>query len=57
MSEIGTDSLKEKLAEIVGEPKVDCREEHLLDFSRANIGSGEKPLFIVNPKPLIRLSF
>jgi len=50
MSEIGTDSLKEKLAEIVGEPKVDGREEHLLDFSRANIGSGEKPLFIVKPQ-------
>jgi hypothetical protein len=41
---------KEKLADIVGEPKVISREEYLLDFTRANIGSGKKPMFIAKPQ-------
>ena len=50
MSEIGTASLKEKLVDIVGEPGVLAQEGPLLDFTRANIGTGGKPMFIIKPK-------
>ncbi len=50
MGEIGSESLKEKLADIVGDPHVVFREEYLLDFSRANIGTGKKPTAIVKPQ-------
>ncbi len=50
MGEISTESLKEKLVDVVGEPKVISREEHLVGYTRANIGSGEKPMFIVKPQ-------
>ena len=50
MTKLDSERLKEKLVDIVGDPKVVFREEHLLEFSRANIGSGEKPMFIVKPQ-------
>ena len=55
MSKIGTESLKEKLVDIVGEPKVISREEHLLAFTRANIGSGKKPVFIAKPQTTLQV--
>ena len=44
------ESLKEKLVDIVGDAKVISGEDHLLDFTRSNIGSGEKPMFIAKPQ-------
>jgi len=50
MAETGRECLKGKLADIVGKPGVISQEEQLLDFSRANIYTGEKPAFIVKPQ-------
>jgi len=50
MSEINTASLKEKLVDIIGEPFVLAREDILREFSRANIGTGETPIFVVKPQ-------
>ena len=50
MSKLDANSLKGKLSDIVGEPGVISQEEQLLDFTRANIGVGQTPGFIVKPK-------
>jgi FAD/FMN-containing dehydrogenase len=43
------ESLKEKLVDIVGNANVISGEDHLQEFTQSNIGSGEKPMFVVKP--------
>ena len=50
MSDVDTTRLKEKLVDAVGEPYVLAGENALQAFSRANIGTGEMPMFVVKPQ-------
>ena len=50
MSDVDKKSLRNKLVDTVGEQSVLSEEAYLLDYTKANIGAGKKPILIARPK-------
>jgi len=55
MSDISTKRLNEKLNDVVGKKGVTSQNKHLSSYARANIGTGETPMFIVKPQTSIQV--
>ena len=50
MSDISTENLNRKLKDIAGKEKILFEEKHLASYTRANVGTGEKPTCCVRPQ-------